>query len=186
VENYYTKGLAIKCKVCRHPKRDEIDRDLLSGHPLKSVAVKYGIPYSALGRHRRLHLSKHLFEAMQRFDEKRGIKLVDMVAALVKKADELLSKAEKKKDLRVALLGLRELRGSLELFGRATGELDSRGGKKSEEVSSPLFELPDGTRVNVAVALPPQEINITPEPELKTPLPVGPEPGDGPPPIEKR
>ncbi len=51
----------MKCTVCHHPQRHDIDRDLLAGNDTFSdLRQKYGPSVSALWRHK-----KHLKEKMR-------------------------------------------------------------------------------------------------------------------------
>jgi hypothetical protein len=48
------------CKTCRHPKRDEIDRQLIARVTLREVAARYHLTRAALYRHYRRHMGKKL------------------------------------------------------------------------------------------------------------------------------
>src|SRR5215470_6984401 len=48
------------CSLCIHPRRAEIDADLLSGLSTVAVAKKYGCQQTTFARHLRLHLKPHL------------------------------------------------------------------------------------------------------------------------------
>ena len=45
-----------RCKVCRHPRRTEIDLLLATHHPYVRIEELYGVPYRSLAN----HLHKHL------------------------------------------------------------------------------------------------------------------------------
>ncbi len=48
------------CSLCSHPRRAEIDADLLSGQSTAAVAKKYGGQQTTFARHLRLHLKPHV------------------------------------------------------------------------------------------------------------------------------
>ena len=47
------------CTTCTHPQRDEIDRLLLAGTPLRNIAKQFSVSSANLFRHNK-HLSKVL------------------------------------------------------------------------------------------------------------------------------
>jgi hypothetical protein len=48
------------CSLCTHPRRAEIDADLLGGQSTTAVAKKYGGQQTTFARHLRLHLKPHV------------------------------------------------------------------------------------------------------------------------------
>src|SRR5262245_14328359 len=48
------------CSLCTHPRRAEIDADLVGGQSTAAVAKKYGGQQTTFARHLRLHLKPHL------------------------------------------------------------------------------------------------------------------------------
>ena len=45
------------CRVCEDPRREEIDRELVSGRSVPSIAKEVGLPESNIYRHRKDHLT---------------------------------------------------------------------------------------------------------------------------------
>ncbi len=41
-----------RCRACRSKKREEIDRGLRAGRSVREIGEQYGIPKSAIGRHK--------------------------------------------------------------------------------------------------------------------------------------
>jgi hypothetical protein len=50
------------CTTCTHPQRDEIDRLLLAGTPLRNIAKQFSVSSANLFRHNK-HMSKVLSNA---------------------------------------------------------------------------------------------------------------------------
>jgi len=48
------------CLACQSPRREEINRDLMSGAPTRTLAKKYQMNHHALRRHKRNHLAKEM------------------------------------------------------------------------------------------------------------------------------
>jgi hypothetical protein len=51
-----------RCRACRSKKREEIDRGLRAGRSVREIGEQYGIPKSAIGRHR-AHLDVEVVDA---------------------------------------------------------------------------------------------------------------------------
>jgi transposase-like protein len=127
------------CKICSHKHRQTIEEGLLSGEAYRSIAKRFSISAPALFRHK----AQHLLESVQRSHEAsevlRGDALVDHVARLRERTEDLyaeaesiLSQAKRAKDLKTALDGIRtasgvirETRSNAELLGRLTGMLSN-------------------------------------------------------------
>ena len=106
-----------KCTICNHPNREEIDRQLISGEPYRSVAKRFEASESAIYRHID-HIPASMVKAQEADEIARADSLLDLVESLRKKAVRILEEAEKSGDLKTALLGIREARGCLELLAK--------------------------------------------------------------------
>jgi hypothetical protein len=93
---------------------------------LSKVAEKYGISRASLKAHRDNHLSA----ALQGVKESRlfgpGTKAKDRLEAMIQTAETLLAAARKDGNVGQALTAVRELRATVELLAKITGELDDR------------------------------------------------------------
>ena len=92
------------CTTCSNPHRDEIDRLLLAGTPLRNIAKQFSVSSANLFRHNE-HLSKVLSNARQEAEILRADSLMEQLNHLWAEAARLMQKAEQKKDLRTALAG---------------------------------------------------------------------------------
>jgi hypothetical protein len=91
--------------TCTHPHRDEIDRRLLDGAPLRNIAKQFSLFSASLFRHNK-HISKTLSLARQEAEILRADGLMEHLNHLRAEAERLKQKAEKAKDYRTALAGL--------------------------------------------------------------------------------
>lgn len=114
------------CTICTHPERDRIDAALVSGTAYSAVARQFEVGPESVRRHHDAHLSPSLAAIAARRKEAAAADLVGQVRQLVGRADELYEAAVLDGKVTNALAALREMRGSLELLGKATGELDDR------------------------------------------------------------
>jgi len=116
------------CTICVRPDREQIDKDLVGGVPLRTIAkARKGITAGSLSRHRQRHVSPALaalVAAEVADDHSRS--LVEILAGHLSTVDRLLRTAEAQGSLQTALQAVREARGLIELTARMTGELDER------------------------------------------------------------
>ena len=87
----------LRCTVCTHPDRVAIDKALIAGGTFRAIAEQHRLSATSVHRHR----SQHLGKAMQRAERAQGVAdavageaTIDTVAALVRRAQELISVAE--------------------------------------------------------------------------------------------
>jgi|GEM_PF-1519046 len=80
--------MPMACKICNHPKRLEIDRELVQGKSYLSIAKKYGVNDVSLRNHKAKHLPRQLVKAYEQKELSESMNLLDRI-------DQLLSRAEK-------------------------------------------------------------------------------------------
>ena len=114
------------CTICAHVERDRIDAALVSGTAYSAIARQFEVGPESVRRHHDAHLSPALAAIAARRKEAAAADLVGQIRELVRRADELYEAAALAGKVTNALAALREMRGSLELLGKATGELDDR------------------------------------------------------------
>lgn len=120
--------MARKCKICQHKDRNKIDLALASGNDsLRTISDRFNVPIGSLKRHKESnHIAKKVAASTAAKDEKEAQSFLDMVAELKGKATTLYNSAKRDKDVRAACGALREMRGAVELHGKATGELKEK------------------------------------------------------------
>ena len=131
------------CTTCQHLKRAEIDRRLAAGEPTAQVARDYELNPSSLHRHRVKCLSLASSSAIKK-EAARGSAAVELLPSkeiltghyleLRNQIDQIVTQAQQKDSLKVAISGLNSMRQTLDSLARLTGHLQ-----------------PAGTHVNVAV-----------------------------------
>jgi hypothetical protein len=118
------------CTICEHAQHAEIDAELLSApkeRRYRTVARQWGISRDALMRH---HAAGHITEALVTLPARKvqaTETVLDRVRSLVATTEDLLQGARDAGSVVQALACIRELRGLLELLGKATGELKPDG-----------------------------------------------------------
>jgi len=126
-----------QCTICTHPDRKQIEQALVSGRSLRNVAEQYGCSATALHRHKQGHLPSSLTQAKQAQEIARADSVLEEIRAEIRRIRKLYRKAEaildQAQDQPIALKSVRELsrlhkemRDTLELLARISGELEQR------------------------------------------------------------
>jgi hypothetical protein len=115
-----------RCTACDHPERHSLDEILVTGATYRSVAKQFKLSESAVYRHKTEHLPVHLLKAREVEAVAQADDLLEQVRNLQAHAVDILERAEKSGDLRIALAAISQARGNLELLGKLAGELDER------------------------------------------------------------
>lgn len=113
------------CTVCTHPQGAAINRALVGGEPNRRIATQYAVSEAALRRHHP-HIPTSVSKAQEKVESVQGDDLLRDIRALRSKAVGILIDAEKAKDYRTALMGIREARACMEFLAKLLGEIDDR------------------------------------------------------------
>jgi hypothetical protein len=98
---------------------------LVTGTSLRNIAKQFGASATALHRHKK-HLAPALAVAKEAAQAADAGTLLEQVKQLLVDAQRLFKQAEQAKQLDVALRGIREVRGVLELLGKVSSELAAK------------------------------------------------------------
>ena len=120
--------MAAICSTCTHPERNTIEAELVARIPLSRLARDHGLTRDALRRHRDRHLSPAVAASTAVRDEvERRSGLVtsarERIESLVTKLEALVERTHDEKRESMLLQASRELRASIELAARLSGEL---------------------------------------------------------------
>lgn len=133
------KGGAGKCATCFHPEVEAINQAIVSGIPMAKIAKQYGMAKSSLQAHKKNHLSP-AYKAIQEGKAGRvasgDAPALDQLKALLPTLKNALHWAQGAQDangnftvlpnVSQVLAAVRELRATIELLAKITGELDDR------------------------------------------------------------
>jgi hypothetical protein len=114
----------LRCTVCAHPQRADIDAALVAGGENRVLAKAWGLGRESVRRHRESHLPAALVASQRAAEVVRGDDLLTKVADLEANARRIATQAEQASDLRTALAGVRELTRIVELLAKLRGQLD--------------------------------------------------------------
>ncbi len=142
------------CTICRNERRQEIDEALVAGESLRSIALRFDTSHMAVRRHKE-HLSGKLIKAAERREERHADSLVDQLDTLLSRAKALLDEVfpekrqnEQKVKPRDVAAVVREVRETLLLMGRMTGQLKGDGATVNVGI---MFGSPEWGRVTAAL-----------------------------------
>jgi transposase-like protein len=112
------------CSICNHQNRSAIDRSLVDGASLRTIARQFGTSSSALDRHRK-HLAPALTVAKHATVVTEATSLLSRVEKIMSRCELIAEAATRERDWMPAVAASRELRGCLELLGKLSGEIQS-------------------------------------------------------------
>ncbi len=142
------------CTICRHERRQEIDEALVVGESFRSIAFRFDTSHMAVRRHKK-HLSGKLVKAVERAEERHADSLVEQLDTLLSRAKALLDEVFPEKRQHGQLVkprdvaaALREMRETLMLMGRMTGQLKGDGATVNVGI---MFGSPEWGRVTTAL-----------------------------------
>lgn len=154
--------MADTCSVCAHPKRKAIERAVLAGEPLRTVADRFGPSKTTLIRHRDAHMAKAVAEVTAARAAEVEAAETDVRAAMVEAGQTTLQRVRTLGD--VAAKCLARVTGKLDgahlepgdladidFPAREVAALMGQSLKALELQAKLLGELQSGTQVNVLV-----------------------------------
>ena len=112
------------CTICRHEKRDDIDRALLDGESFRNIARRTATSATALCRHKTQHIPRSLALAKETAEEIQAGTLFERLRAVGRVTEEILREARGAKNHTIALQAIGRIERQLELEARLLGELD--------------------------------------------------------------
>lgn len=111
------------CTVCKHPDRAKIDAEIVGGTGNLTIAKRYHLSKDAVRRHGEGHLPARLAMAAEAVEVASADALLGQLERLRGDAERIKRKAERGRDFKTALAGVRELTRLVELAARLAGEL---------------------------------------------------------------
>lgn len=123
--------MPMKCTVCQHPRRKEIEDAITEGMlSLRHIVAQCGTSLGSLRRHRDKCMKEAVAAArIAQAEEKieSGLTTMEQLKNALEQTQGIVDTSlEDGKDLKLALAGLAEIRKHLELMAKLTGELDTR------------------------------------------------------------
>jgi hypothetical protein len=133
--------MAGKCRVCRSPRRQEVETAILEGEPQRSIAARLGPSKTAIARHAAAHMETKLATA-RATEELTAESLYARVLSLQRETEAILSEARKAKDHNLALSAVKRAQALIETQGKIL--VAARGGTSptgDDRIEAALAEL---------------------------------------------
>lgn len=127
--------MARSCSICTNHRRDSMDKNLLRGEKLKSIAQRYNVSEDSLGRHKK-HMQLVIAKAAAVADVKDlvyGSALLAEIGRIRADAERLQIESERRQDVRAALKAIHERLAIVELEAKLSGQIET--GQKSVTVN---------------------------------------------------
>ena len=116
------------CTVCSNPQHQAIDQALVAGTPYRAVAERFAASPPSVYRHQQGHLPATMLKAREAQEVAHADGLLAQLQSLQQKTLEILARAPEGS----ALAALIELRGTVELTAKLTGQMAGQGGQNSQ------------------------------------------------------
>jgi transposase-like protein len=111
------------CSICTHKDRLAIDREVVQGNSLASIARKYEVEYHALFSHANKHISRQLVQVAEKklMIESEG--LMDLIKSIIERAEDIFTRNYTAgKDL-TALKALSTQKDTIQLLSNISAQL---------------------------------------------------------------
>ena len=101
--------MPMRCRVCCHVDRADIEASLLRGEPVRAIAGRHGVSRQAVARHGDAHLPAALARAANVREITSADSLLDVLRQAASDAKRLAARAEAEGDLRAAIAGIKTI-----------------------------------------------------------------------------
>jgi hypothetical protein len=114
------------CSICNHPKRVEMDRELVQGKSYAMVGSEFGVSWQSLRNHKENHLSRQLVQAYNKQGLAESMDLLGRIDKILSRAEKIFQRNYDKGDVpgdTLALKALGEQRSTIELLAKISAYL---------------------------------------------------------------
>ncbi len=115
--------MTMKCIICSHPKRLEVDRKIVNRANLSQLAKKFELSYNSLNNHARNHVSRQLAQAMEKKQLATDFDLLSRIDKILVRSENIFQRNYDAKRDGMALKALSEQRSTFDLLARISYQL---------------------------------------------------------------
>ncbi|MCP4373210.1 MAG: hypothetical protein GY797_34665 [Deltaproteobacteria bacterium] len=137
----------MKCTVCAHKKRKQIEKEIMRGIPHTKIAKNHNLNNQAIRYHSVNHLPRQLMKNEETKNLLHGKDLLQNVNELINRTKSILDGAENKKLPFVRLSAIRELRQIYEFLIKFSVHMLEA--KKADDLSEREIQIRDLKRLDV-------------------------------------
>lgn len=114
--------MQVGCSICANDtRRRAIDDALIAGRSVRAIEAEFGVPKSTVHLHKARCLKALIVKTAEERNQGRGNELLDKLDGLLKKAMDVVKRAEKGGNDALVLKALNEARDTVRLIGDFTG-----------------------------------------------------------------
>ncbi len=110
--------MTMKCTICSHSKRLQIDREIIEGGNLSKIARKYKVSYNAIYYHSNNHLTRQLIQAYATKETNENFDLLGRIDKIVTRTEKIFHRNFDEGKDGVALKALDSQRNTFELLAK--------------------------------------------------------------------
>ena len=115
--------MTMKCKICSHPRRLDIDREIVKGGNLARIAKNFDLPYNSLYNHAQSHTTRQLAQAWEKRDLEESHNLLGKIDEIIYAAEDIFRRNYEAKKDGIALKALDSKRSTIELLAKISYSL---------------------------------------------------------------
>jgi len=113
----------MKCKICSHPNKLQLEKQYIQGIAVAKIARENGLSENSTRNHMQNHISRQMMTSSKTQQVVASMELLTDIEELVNRTKTILAHAEDKKQYGLALGAIREVRGSYELLAKISWAL---------------------------------------------------------------
>ena len=115
--------MTMVCKVCSHPERLEIDREIVKGVAHTKIGKEYGVSNMSVRNHAENHLSRQLVQVYEKREITESMDLMNRIDHILISAEKIFERNYAVGKDRTALKALGEQRSTIELLAKISAYL---------------------------------------------------------------
>jgi hypothetical protein len=135
----------MKCSICSHAQRGDIEGEIVSGIPNRRIATRFGLSESAVRRHKADHLPAKVAKATDAWETVQAGSLLEQLQQINKETRNILREVRSGpgKDNDLALKAIARLEKQIDLHGRIIGELQNQSVSVDMKVNQQITMFPE-------------------------------------------
>ena len=114
--------MTMTCKICNHPKRLQIDREVVKGKSIASIAKNFDVNYNGLYNHQN-HISRQLTQVYEKRELQENMDLLGKIDKILTRAEDIFQRNYDANKDGLALKALAEQRSTIDLLARISYNL---------------------------------------------------------------
>ena len=111
------------CLICTNSQRLEIDRRIVHGDSIASIARDFEVSYDSLFSHSKKHISRQLVKAVEQKVMIEGNELMEIIQRIIERAESIFKRNFEKGNDATALKAIDSQRNTIQLLANISAQL---------------------------------------------------------------